>query len=220
MHESMLDLDSLDLEQIAAALADQENYERQWLINPETGEVVFWTSDTGIDGQTAVDLDDLDLDLVGIHPLPSWVWYADMGDFAEAITNEQAGRRLARAIQGKGAFRRFKNELHEEYPDLLPAWYAFRDARARRRAVEWLANNSLVDDEAAARFLASHTDPDLPGEVRSGEVRRRNFGRARRKPRQCAYCPVAWWYFSTMSAGTRPRSLISMPCPLAHSRTL
>ena len=35
---------------------------------------------------------------------------------------------LARAIQGKGAFRRFKDELHEEYPDLLPAWYAFRDA--------------------------------------------------------------------------------------------
>jgi Uncharacterised protein family (UPF0158) len=127
----VLDLESLDLEQIADALADQENYEHQWLINPETGEVVLWTADTGIDGQTPVDLDDLDL--VGIDPLPSWVWYADMGDFAEAITGERAGHRLARAIQGKGAFRRFKYELHEEYPDLLPAWYAFRDTRARCR---------------------------------------------------------------------------------------
>jgi hypothetical protein len=36
------------------------------------------------------------------------------------------------------------------------------DARARRRAVEWLADNSLVDDEAAERFLASHPDPELP----------------------------------------------------------
>jgi len=127
----MLDLGRLDLEQIATALGGQANYEYQWLINPETGEVVFWTADTGIEGHTPVDLDELDL--VGINPLPSWVWHQDMADFAEAITDERAGRRLARAIQGKGAFRRFKDELHEEYPDLLSAWYGFRDARARRR---------------------------------------------------------------------------------------
>jgi hypothetical protein len=156
----VLELSSLDLEQIAEALADQTDYEHRWLINPQTGEIVFWTADAGIDGQTSVDLDDLDL--VCIDPLPSWVWYQDMADFAEAITDERAGRRLARAIQGRGAFRRFKDELHEEHPDLLPAWYAFRDARARRRAVQWLADNSLIDDGAADRFLADHPDPDLP----------------------------------------------------------
>lgn len=43
---------------------------------------------------------------------------------------EVAGRRLARAIQGKGAFRHFKNELHEEYPHLVSVWYAFRDVRS------------------------------------------------------------------------------------------
>jgi hypothetical protein len=161
----VLELSSLDLEEIANALGDQTSYEHRWLINPQTGEVVFWTADTGIDGQTPIDLDELDL--ACIDPLPSWIWYQDMADFAEAITDERAGRRLARAIQGKGAFRRFKDELHEEYPDLLPAWYAFRDARARRRAVQWLADNSLIDDEAADRFLASHPDPDLrkPGDA-------------------------------------------------------
>ena len=85
---------------------------------PTNGEIAFWTADTGIDGQTPVDLDELDL--VCIDPLPSWVWYSDMADFAETITDERARRRLARAIQGKGAFRRFKDELHQEYPDLLP----------------------------------------------------------------------------------------------------
>ena len=85
-----------------------------------------------------------------------------MADFADGITDEHAGRRLAGAIQGKGAFRRFKNELHEEYPDLLPAWYAFRDTRARRRAVQWLADNSLIDDASADRFLSGHPDPALP----------------------------------------------------------
>ena len=156
----MLELSSLDLEEIAIALADQTDYERHWLVNPQTGEIVFWTTDGGIDGKTPVDLDELDL--ICINPLPSWIWHQDMADFAEAITDERAGRRLARAIQGRGAFRRFKDELHEEHPGLLPAWYAFRDARATRRAVQWLAENSLIDDETADTFLADHPDPDLP----------------------------------------------------------
>ena len=46
-------------------------------------------------------------------------------------------------------------------PDLLPAWYAFRDTRARRRAVQWLADNSLIDDGAADHFLSGHPDPVL-----------------------------------------------------------
>jgi DNA-directed RNA polymerase specialized sigma24 family protein len=41
-------------------------------------------------------------------------------DFAEALTDEWAGRRLAKAIQGQGAFRRFKDQLHEEHSGLLP----------------------------------------------------------------------------------------------------
>ncbi|HEU5470172.1 MAG TPA: hypothetical protein VFV67_05925 [Actinophytocola sp.] len=36
----------------------------------------------------------------------------------------------------------------------VPVWYAFRDSRARRRAVEWLADNSLTDDKAATEYLA------------------------------------------------------------------
>jgi hypothetical protein len=146
--------------EIADALAGQTDYEHRWLINPQTGEIAFWTADTGIDGQTPVDPGELNLVCIG--PLPSWPLYQDMADFAEAISDERAGRRLARAIHGKGAFRRFKHELHEEYPDLLPVWYAFRDVRAKRRAVEWLAGNSLIDDEAAGRFLTGHPDPSLP----------------------------------------------------------
>lgn len=55
-----------------------------------------------------------------------------MADFAEGISDDTAGRRLARAIRGRGAFRRFRDELHEEYPDLVSVWHAFRDTRAKR----------------------------------------------------------------------------------------
>jgi hypothetical protein len=153
----MLSLSRFDLEEIATALADQTDYEHRWLINPRTGEIVFWTADGGIDGGTPVDLDDLDL--IPIGPLPSYLWYQDMADFAERINNETTSRRLTRVIQGKGAFRRFKNELHEDYPDLLPTWHAFRDTR---RAVEWLVENSLVDEETGERFVIDHQDPELP----------------------------------------------------------
>ena len=37
----VLDLSSFDLEDIATALADQTDYEHRWLINPETGDIVF-----------------------------------------------------------------------------------------------------------------------------------------------------------------------------------
>jgi hypothetical protein len=110
----VLDLNSLGLEEIVNALADQNDHEHRWLTDPHTGEITFRTADTGIDGQTPVDLDELDL--VVIEPLPSWVCYQDMADFAGATTGERARRRLGRVIQGKGAFRRSKDELHEEYP--------------------------------------------------------------------------------------------------------
>jgi hypothetical protein len=156
----MLELSTVDLEEIAAALQDQTVYEYRWLIDPQSGQISVWTEDGGIDGRTPVDLEDVDL--LPIEPLPSWVWYQDMVEFAEGISDERAGNRLARAIQGKGAFRRFQDRLHHDYPRLLPAWQAFRAARAERRAVQWLVDNALIDDQAAARALIDHPDPELP----------------------------------------------------------
>ena len=155
----MLDLTVIDVEAIATALADQTDYDHRWLIDSRTGEVAFWTSDTGIDGDP-VEIDELDLILV--DPLPSYVWYQDMVDFAEGITDRAAGRRFTLVLQGKGAFRRFKNQLYEHHPELISAWHAFYDARAQRRAVEWLLDQELIDGGTADSFAAAHPDPDLP----------------------------------------------------------
>ncbi len=156
----MLELDAIDVEEIATALADQTDYEHRWLIDPHTGEIAFWTSDTGIDGENPVELDELDLIL--IDPLPPSVWYQDMVDFADGISDHAAGERLSRSLQGKGAFRRFKNELYQRHPDLISVWHAFRDARARDRAVHWLAEEGLIDEDAAQRYARDHPDPGLP----------------------------------------------------------
>jgi hypothetical protein len=145
-----LDLDRIDLDMLTTALQDQQGYEHRWLLDPNDGELHVMTED-GLDGAGPTDLEELDL--IPVDPLPSRVWYHDMADFAGGISDEQAGRRLARAIRGRGAFRHFKDELHEEYPELVEAWYAFRDARARERAIEWLVGRS---------YPAAHPVPPLP----------------------------------------------------------
>lgn len=156
----MLDLDQIDLEEVAAALADQTDYEHRWLLDPRTGEVIFWTSDAGIDGENPVDLDELDL--IPIHPLPSSIWYQDMVDFADGVSNTAARRRLAAALEGRGAFRRFRNQIYEGFPDLIPHWHGFRDVRAQARAVDWLLDQELIDENAAETFFADHPEPALP----------------------------------------------------------
>jgi hypothetical protein len=156
----MLELEMLDLDEIATALSDRSDFEHVWLLDPRSGEVAFWTSDTGVDGSNPVDVEELDL--VAIDPLPSSVWYRDMVEFVEGISDDTAGQRLGRAINGRGAFRRFKDALYEQYPDLVPAWQAFRDTRAKRRAVEWLLEQGLIDDDAGGRYLRQHQDADLP----------------------------------------------------------
>jgi len=156
----VLDLSSFDVEEIATALADQTDYEHRWLIDPRTGELAYWTSDTGIDGENPVEIDELDL--IAIDPLPSYVWFQDMADFADGISDNATSRRLAQSLHGRGAFRRFKNQIYEHHPDLIPAWHTLRDARAQQRAVEWLLDQGLINATTAQQVATDHPDPALP----------------------------------------------------------
>lgn len=156
-----LDLSTLDLDDLASTLSDQGgDWGHSWLFDPGTGELHLHSADGTLDGEEGVDLDELDL--IRVDPVPSRVWYGDMVDFIEGISDEQAGRRLGRAIQGRGAFRRFRDELHDEYPHLVAVWRAFSDNRGRCRAVEWLADEGLITDEAAQAYYGAHPDPQLP----------------------------------------------------------
>ena len=84
-----------------------------------------------------------------------------MVDFADGISDRGAGERLRRCLEGKGAFRRFKNELYQRHSELISPWHAFRDARATLRAVQWLADEGLIDQEGAQRFHRDHPEPAL-----------------------------------------------------------
>lgn len=63
-------------------------------------------------------------------------------------------------MEGRGAFRRFKDTLFE-FPDLRETWFRSHDVRMRRRAIEWLQDAGLVAAEAAEAALSELEDPPV-----------------------------------------------------------
>lgn len=81
-----------------------------------------------------------------------WLWvdcegsragYRDMEWFIGDLDDPALADRLARAISGRGAFRRFKDML-SEHPGLMTRWHAFSDDRHRGRARSCLAAEGYV----------------------------------------------------------------------------
>lgn len=76
--------------------------------------------------------------------LPVWcdasrAAYRDMEVFIDTVADADRARRLSVAIDGKGAFRRFKDVVGR-WPDELERFLALKDDRERGRARAWLAD--------------------------------------------------------------------------------
>lgn len=66
----------------------------------------------------------------------------DMEDFAETLEDDHLHNLLVTALQGGGAFRRFKDVLLN-YPHERQHWFDFRDARMRQRVEDWLSDKGF-----------------------------------------------------------------------------
>ncbi len=64
--------------------------------------------------------------------------YRDMEFFIGAVDDASEAKRLAAAIDGRGAFRRFRDAL-DAWPEEVDRWYAISEERQRGRARAWLA---------------------------------------------------------------------------------
>lgn len=72
-----------------------------------------------------------------IEAIPSRIQYQWLDEFIRSIDDEALRKRMEASINGKGAFRRFKDILLT-LPDERRRWFEFRDARMRERIVEWV----------------------------------------------------------------------------------
>lgn len=67
--------------------------------------------------------------------------YRLMERFCRQETDDQLRGKLLRAIEGSGAFRRFKDLVHAS--GRVEAWYACRDGAIEELAAEWLEANGI-----------------------------------------------------------------------------
>lgn len=67
--------------------------------------------------------------------------YQIIVDFIETIDNDKVKEELQRVIQGKGAFRRFKDYCFEA--NIIQDWYEFKEQKYKEIAIKWCIDNEL-----------------------------------------------------------------------------
>lgn len=64
-----------------------------------------------------------------------------MERFALSVNNEEISDSLYTAIKGRGAFRRFKDEVRRF--GIEEDWYRYRDEKFKELAIEWCEDNKI-----------------------------------------------------------------------------
>jgi hypothetical protein len=95
-----------------------------------------WPSEEDLDD--AVDAGHL----VPVEPLGSSIEYGWMAEFSATVGDGRLRDRLETALEGRGAFRRFKHVLLDA-PRERERWFAFRDARLREAVRGWLGEHGI-----------------------------------------------------------------------------
>ena len=127
----------VDLGELYSTMEDI-SWENTYYLDLETGEILF-VSDMK-DEETEKLRDDVDENPDRYESIPtaeSSEGYEEMDDFIATVEDEHLAELLKVAIDGKGAFRRFKDVL-ARYPEERERWFKFKDDRVRERALEWL----------------------------------------------------------------------------------
>lgn len=67
--------------------------------------------------------------------------YSIMEKFCLSLDNEELCEIMYSSIKGKGAFQRFKNNIHNY--GITDEWYKFKDEALKEIAIEWCEYNSI-----------------------------------------------------------------------------
>ena len=132
----------IELDMLETAMEDSDLSNRYYL-NLVSGKVVFFSYDLDLseeDERLSEEIDESD-DYVAVDRISSHEAYQWMVDFVNEIvapTDENAAEKLSIALEGKGAFRRFKDTLYRVDEKWQQAWYQFRDKQLKDAVEEWL----------------------------------------------------------------------------------
>jgi hypothetical protein len=117
----------------------------EYFLDLRTGEV-FYISDEWMDSDEIEEigkrLESEPERYLSIPTDSSREGYQDMVAFTEEVEDENLKEKLWIALDGKGAFRRFKDVI-AGYPDERERWFEFKENRVKQRVMEWLEENEL-----------------------------------------------------------------------------
>jgi hypothetical protein len=131
----------VDLGELASHLDGPTDLDEGWVLEIATGRL--WPRDpVGMAGIDEPDDFDDPLAFLAVIGVGSGPGYDDMRDFISTVTDDGLAERLSVAIQGKGAFRRFKNVLWLD-EHWWGRWLTFSNERQLGRARWWLADAGL-----------------------------------------------------------------------------
>jgi len=115
---------------------DFQSLEHQQVLDIETGEIIMLSEFDDEEGMTH-KIEKNPERYLTIPIIESYEAYDDMVDFADTVTDKDLQEKLWLALDGKGAFGRFKRVL-DGYPQERQRWFAYKDQCTRRRLREWL----------------------------------------------------------------------------------
>jgi hypothetical protein len=128
----------IDLADLELAF-DNASWEAEYYLDRETGEIILIGSmimDSDAITEQIENVTDETRYLRVPHAEPR-DGYRDMERFIETVMDQNLRQLLGVAIQGKGAFRRFKDVLLD-YPQERERWFRFQEDRVRQRVLDWL----------------------------------------------------------------------------------
>lgn len=136
---------NVDIQELCAAMEDS-SYEHEYYFDLDSGEVVFVSEYMDGEDEESEEVNQIEEKSDRYEPIPraeSHEGYRDMVDFIATLENGHLAELLGVAIDGKGAFRRFKDVLLD-YPEEEEKWFRFKDDRMEQRALEWLDDISVT----------------------------------------------------------------------------
>ena len=126
----------------AIEMTDQDS---DYFLDKETGEIL-WSNSEVMENEELEEIDNY-LEEHDCCRLPSSYEinnYSIMVAFTDTRSGEEFDK-LARALKGRGAFRRFKDTVN--WLGIDQEWYDFQANEYKRIAIEWCENNNIEYEE-------------------------------------------------------------------------
>jgi hypothetical protein len=161
----------VDLNELVSEMEMGENMELTGYLDTETGEIISMPDNVmravEDSDEAAEALPDWEQELVEtaenilgdeknrfllIPKRESREGYEIMVAFAETVRGKGLRDKLSVALNGKGAFRRFRSVLND-HPAELERWYKFKDDWMREEAVQWLLLNGIEPVQVVSGFF-------------------------------------------------------------------